>query len=247
MATFIDRRLDGKNKSTVNRQRFIRRFKGQIKKAGRGHERPQHHRHRQWREGQHPCPRPVRAGRTQWRGRAPRSHSPGQQGIHGRGSRKRPQGGGGGGSGGGQASNSGEGEDEFVFELSREEFLEMFFEDLEPPNLVRTSWPRPPNSTGARRLQQRRQPGQYRRGALAQGRDGAAHGTGRALHPALCARPRRNWNSYWPHRRSMKPCPGTAGGNRTPAGAGRGRCRSSTPFDLRYSNRVTAAGPPPRR
>ena len=33
MATFIDRRLDGKNKSSVNRQRFIRRFKSQIKKA----------------------------------------------------------------------------------------------------------------------------------------------------------------------------------------------------------------------
>ena len=33
MATLIDRRLDGKHKSTVNRQRFIRRFKNQIKKA----------------------------------------------------------------------------------------------------------------------------------------------------------------------------------------------------------------------
>jgi uncharacterized sporulation protein YeaH/YhbH (DUF444 family) len=50
----------------------------------------------------------------------------------------RPQGGAGGGAGGGQASNSGEGEDDFVFELSREEFLELFFEDLELPNLVRT-------------------------------------------------------------------------------------------------------------
>jgi uncharacterized sporulation protein YeaH/YhbH (DUF444 family) len=50
----------------------------------------------------------------------------------------RPQGGGGGGTGKGQASNSGEGEDDFVFELSREEFLELFFEDLELPNLVRT-------------------------------------------------------------------------------------------------------------
>ena len=29
----IDRRLNGKNKSAVNRQKFIRRFKGQIKKA----------------------------------------------------------------------------------------------------------------------------------------------------------------------------------------------------------------------
>jgi len=33
MAHFIDRRLNGKNKSAVNRQRFIRRYKQQIKKA----------------------------------------------------------------------------------------------------------------------------------------------------------------------------------------------------------------------
>lgn len=33
MNHFIDRRLDGKNKSAVNRQRFIRRFKAQIKQA----------------------------------------------------------------------------------------------------------------------------------------------------------------------------------------------------------------------
>ena len=33
MAHFIDRRLNGKGKSTVNRQRFLRRYKEQIKKA----------------------------------------------------------------------------------------------------------------------------------------------------------------------------------------------------------------------
>ena len=33
MAHFIDRRLNGKNKSAVNRQRFIRRYKNQIKQA----------------------------------------------------------------------------------------------------------------------------------------------------------------------------------------------------------------------
>jgi hypothetical protein len=33
MAHFIDRRLNGKNKSAVNRQRFLRRYKSQIKKA----------------------------------------------------------------------------------------------------------------------------------------------------------------------------------------------------------------------
>lgn len=35
-----------------------------------------------------------------------------------------------------KASNSGEGEDEFVFELTRDEFLEYFFEDMELPDLV---------------------------------------------------------------------------------------------------------------
>jgi len=44
----------------------------------------------------------------------------------------------GGGKGDGKASNSGEGEDDFVFQLSREEFLEFFFEDLELPDLVKT-------------------------------------------------------------------------------------------------------------
>ena len=49
----------------------------------------------------------------------------------------RPQGGGG-GKGSCKASNKGEGEDEFVFQLTREEFLEFFFEDLELPDLVKT-------------------------------------------------------------------------------------------------------------
>jgi len=49
---------------------------------------------------------------------------------------ERPEGGGG-GSGQGSASDSGQGEDDFVFELSREEFMDLLFEDLELPNLVR--------------------------------------------------------------------------------------------------------------
>src|SRR5690606_29729683 len=45
----------------------------------------------------------------------------------------------GGGSGKGGAGNSGDTtEDDFVFELSREEFLNYFFEDLELPNMVKT-------------------------------------------------------------------------------------------------------------
>ncbi len=49
---------------------------------------------------------------------------------------KRPEGGAGGG-GGGEASNSGEGMDEFAFQLSRDEFLDFMFEDLELPNMVK--------------------------------------------------------------------------------------------------------------
>ena len=47
----------------------------------------------------------------------------------------KPQGGGGGSGGGGEASDSGKGEDEFQFSLTRDEYLDIVFEDLELPNL----------------------------------------------------------------------------------------------------------------
>jgi len=47
----------------------------------------------------------------------------------------RPAGGGGGS--GGKASEDGEGEDDFRFALTREEFLDLFFEDLELPDLIK--------------------------------------------------------------------------------------------------------------
>ena len=50
----------------------------------------------------------------------------------------RPPGGAGGGSGKGEASNSGEGDDDFVFEISKDEYLELLFEDLELPNLKKS-------------------------------------------------------------------------------------------------------------
>jgi uncharacterized sporulation protein YeaH/YhbH (DUF444 family) len=48
---------------------------------------------------------------------------------------KPPAGGGGGGAGQGEASDSGGGEDEFQFSLTRDEYLDIVFEDLELPNL----------------------------------------------------------------------------------------------------------------
>lgn len=50
---------------------------------------------------------------------------------------RKPRGGDGGGR---QGSNSGEGEDDFEFQISQEEFLEYFFEDLELPDLAQTNF-----------------------------------------------------------------------------------------------------------
>ena len=133
----IDRRQQGKQKSAVNRQRFLKRFRKHIKEAvtdavskrsitdmDRGEEisipkkdisEPIFH---------------------HGRGGSQRRVLPGNKEFI-RGDRiDRPKGGSGGG-GGGKASNQGEGMDEFVFELNQQEFLDFVFEDLELPNLVR--------------------------------------------------------------------------------------------------------------
>lgn len=136
MANFIDRRLNAKGKSTVNRQRFINRYKQQIKKAvsdavtrrsvtdvdkgekisipTRDISEPMFH------QGKGGVRDRVHPGNDQFA----------------RGDKiDRPPGGSGGGSGKGEASNSGEGDDDFVFEISKDEYLELLFEDLELPNL----------------------------------------------------------------------------------------------------------------
>ena len=54
---------------------------------------------------------------------------------------ERPQGGGGGGgSGQGNAGQDGEGEDEFVFQISKDEYLDLLFEDLALPNLKKNQY-----------------------------------------------------------------------------------------------------------
>jgi len=135
----IDRRLAGKNKSIGNRERFLRRHKDQIREAvkravdGRGI--------RDMEKGEdiHIPRRDISEpvfGHGQG-GKREMVH-PGNQ-DYVRGDRiERPKGGGGGG-GGGQASDSGEGEDDFVFHLSKEEFMQVFFDDLALPNLARTT------------------------------------------------------------------------------------------------------------
>ena len=137
MSQLIDRRLNGKNKSAVNRQRFIKRFKSQIKRAVSdaisGRSISDLEQGENVRIPKKDISEPVfHHGKG---GLNERIH-PGNKEFTTGDRIKRPKGGGQGQ--GGKASNTGEGEDDFIFELSREEFLEFFFEDLELPRLIKT-------------------------------------------------------------------------------------------------------------
>jgi len=134
----IDRRLNGKHKSAVNRQRFLRRYHAHIKEAvadslsKRGITDLVH--------GEEiSIPKKDIAEPTFHHGRGGRQTRvfPGNKEFAKGDKIKRPPGGAGGGGGPGDASDSGEGSDDFVFELTQEEFLEFIFEDLELPNLIK--------------------------------------------------------------------------------------------------------------
>lgn len=136
MSNIVDRRPNSKNKNMINRQRFLRRFKQQIKKAvneaaskrsitdiDRGEKiviptkdlnEPKFH------HGKGGTWDYIHAGNKEF-----------QAGDHIKRETSDSKG------TDSQASNQGEGFDEFGFELSREEFLELFFEDLALPNLVK--------------------------------------------------------------------------------------------------------------
>jgi uncharacterized sporulation protein YeaH/YhbH (DUF444 family) len=135
----IDRRLAGKNKSIGNRERFLRRYREQIKEAVRKAVSQRGIRDMEQGENIHIPKRDVSEpvfGHGQG-GQREMVHPGNREYV--KGDRiERPQGGQGGG-GGSQASDSGEGEDDFVFHLSKEEFMQVFFEDLALPNLVKTS------------------------------------------------------------------------------------------------------------
>jgi hypothetical protein len=135
----IDRRLAGKNKSIGNRERFLRRYKEQIREAVRRAVDGRGIRDMERGEDIHIPKRDLSEpvfGHGQ--GGTREIVHPGNQ-EYVKGDRiERPKGGGGGGAGRGQASDQGEGEDDFVFHLSKEEFMQVFFDDLALPNLART-------------------------------------------------------------------------------------------------------------
>jgi uncharacterized sporulation protein YeaH/YhbH (DUF444 family) len=134
----IDRRLSGKNKSIGNRERFLRRYREQIKDAVR--KAVGDRSIKDIEEGAD-ISLPRRDVSEPVFGHAPGGSRelvhPGNQ-EYVRGDRiQRPQGGGG-GAGGNGASQDGQGEDDFVFRISREEFMNYFFDDLALPRLIRT-------------------------------------------------------------------------------------------------------------
>ncbi|MFO6425401.1 YeaH/YhbH family protein [Motilimonas sp. KMU-193] len=137
MSHFIDRRLNSKNKSTVNRQRFMRRYKKQIKRAvadavtqrsiqdvtsGESISIPQ-------KDMSEPF---FHQGNGGVRSRV---HTGNDNFIDGDKIKRPPPQQGGEGSGEGEASDQGEGNDDFVFQISKDEYLDLIFEDLALPNL----------------------------------------------------------------------------------------------------------------
>jgi uncharacterized sporulation protein YeaH/YhbH (DUF444 family) len=139
MAQFIDRRLNPRDKSLGNRQRFLRRTRAEVRRAvdkavaertiadaanggavsipTDGIGEPQFHLSRDSGERERVLP--------------------GNKDFVAGDRIDKPKGGGGGS--GKQASDSGGGEDPFSFALSESEFLDILFEDLELPDLVKAS------------------------------------------------------------------------------------------------------------
>src|SRR5437588_4598818 len=135
----VDRRPNPKGKSLSNRQRFLARARVEVKSAvqealrkrkvadvdhgekvaipTRGISEPIFHHNRRTGKTDHVVP-----GNKEY--------------IRGD---EIPRPTGGDGQGGREGSPDGGGEDAFEFTLTREEFLDMFFEDLEPPDLVKES------------------------------------------------------------------------------------------------------------
>lgn len=136
----IDRRLAGKNKSIGNRERFLRRHHDQVRDAVRRAVDGRGIRDMERGEDIHIPKRDINEPAF--------SHGPGgmREMVH-PGNQEyvagdridRPKGGGSGkGVGKGEGGEAGQGEDDFVFHLTKEEFMQIFFDDLALPRMTQT-------------------------------------------------------------------------------------------------------------
>jgi len=140
MSRFIDRRPNGRHKGAVNRQRFMRRYKKQIQSAVRDaiNSRSIKTVDEAGEKIIIPAKDISEPAFGYGQGGVRNVILPGnKEFITGDKIKRPPQGKNAGGNN--QASNSSkEGMDDFTFDISKEEFLDLFFEDLALPNLVKT-------------------------------------------------------------------------------------------------------------
>jgi uncharacterized sporulation protein YeaH/YhbH (DUF444 family) len=138
LSYLIDRRIQGKNKSAINRKRFLQRHKAQIKEAVNRAVKSRSITDIE--SGEH-ISIPVKDTSEPSFGHASggirEQVFPGNSEYLKGDQVQRP---GGSSGGGGQKAGNDEqvSEDDFAFELTREEFLNYVFEDLELPNMVKT-------------------------------------------------------------------------------------------------------------
>ena len=140
MSYIIDRRLNGKNKSLVNRQRFLDRYKAQVKEAVSDALNKRSITDIESGENISIPPKNINEPLIT-NGSGGQSHRvfPGNKEFATGDEIDKPPQGGGKGSGSGKASNDGGGDDEFSFYITKEEFLNYIFDDLELPNFVKKS------------------------------------------------------------------------------------------------------------
>lgn len=137
MPNFIDRRLNPKDRSLGNRQRFLKRVHDELKRSIRDQVKSDRIADV---DAAHGVPVPRRgADEPSFRHSADsgeRHHVlPGNESFSAGDRVAKPQAGGGEGSG--RGPGRGEGDDDFLFVLSRDEVLDLFFEDLELPDMVK--------------------------------------------------------------------------------------------------------------
>lgn len=140
MSVVIDRRPNDRSGSAVNRERFMRRYKAQIRRAVTDMVAGRSIRDLE-RGGKVSIPvRDVSEPSFRHGAGGDYEHVlPGNRHFNPGDKLPRPEGGEGEG-GSGSEGGSGEGTDAFAFTLSREEFMQIFFDDLELPRMVRTTF-----------------------------------------------------------------------------------------------------------
>jgi len=139
MTNYIDRRLNPKDRSLGNRQRFLRRAREELKRAinekiktGKIADA----------NADQSVPVPIK-GTSEPNFQLDRASGrrdyvlPGNKEFHAGDRLPKPPSGGGGQGSGKDASPGGDSEDDFQFVLTREEVLDLFFEDLELPHLIK--------------------------------------------------------------------------------------------------------------